>query len=92
MTNEYWNGLKAISTHYGRETQRIKLIEELGELVTALAKDESFSDIADEIADVEVLLTQYKLEYNAFAAVDRVKEMKVRRQLDRIREECHEQE
>ena len=89
MTNDYWNGLKAISGHYGRKTQRIKLIEELGELVTALAKDESFSDIADEIADVEVLLTQYKLDYNAFTAVDRVKEMKVRRQLDRIREEAN---
>lgn len=87
MTESYWAGLKEISSRYGRETQRIKLIEELGELITALAKDNDFSAIADEIADVEILLTQYQMLHHAFRQVGKVKEYKVQRQLDRLEEE-----
>lgn len=49
--------------HFGEEAQKKKLIEELAELITALAK-EDVRAIREEIADVEVMIMQYKQGLN----------------------------
>ena len=58
---------KAINT-FGESQQIIKAMEELGELTTALAryftKNESYRNINEEIADVEIMLTQLKIIFN----------------------------
>lgn len=45
--------------HYGLKAQKMKLIEELAELIQALAKDD-VSAIKEELADVEVMIMQIK--------------------------------
>ena len=52
--------IKAIADHYGKEHQTIKAMEELAELIRALAKGD-IENIKEEIADVRVMLEQ--LEY-----------------------------
>lgn len=50
--------------HYGRTSQQIKAVEELSELQTAVLKAldgrPDFASIAEEIADVEIMLAQLK--------------------------------
>jgi NTP pyrophosphatase (non-canonical NTP hydrolase) len=45
---------------FGAEHQKLKCIEELSELIQAIAKG---SNIAEEIADVNILLKQMKILY-----------------------------
>lgn len=45
--------IKAIADHYGKEHQTIKAIEELAELIQALAKGD-IENIKEEIADEEL--------------------------------------
>lgn len=45
--------------HYGLKAQKMKLIEELAELIQALSKDD-INAIKEEVADVEVMLMQIK--------------------------------
>lgn len=45
--------------HYGLKAQKMKLIEELAELIQALAEDD-VSAIKEELADVEVMIMQIK--------------------------------
>ena len=55
--------IKRIACHYGGKHQRIKTIEELAELIQALAKyspNQPLIDIIEEIADVEIMLEQLK--------------------------------
>lgn len=49
--------------HYGKETQKKKFIEELSELITALAKEDRRA-IREEMADVEVMIMQFKQGFN----------------------------
>ena len=48
---------KVVADHYGYENQRLKLIEECGELIQALAQD-SQPDIVEAMADVGNLMIQ----------------------------------
>lgn len=50
---------KFMLAHYGLKAQKMKLIEELAELIQALAKDD-VSAIKEELADVEVMIMQIK--------------------------------
>jgi hypothetical protein len=45
---------------FGEDNQKLKCIEELSELIQAIAKG---SNIAEEIADVNILLKQMKILY-----------------------------
>lgn len=45
--------------HYGLKAQKMKAIEELSELIQALAKDD-INAIKEELADVEVMILQIK--------------------------------
>lgn len=49
--------------YYGEEAQKKKFIEELAELITALAK-EDVRAIREEMADVEVMIMQFKQGLN----------------------------
>ena len=54
---------KAIADHYGKEHQTIKAMEELAELIQALAKGDT-ENIKEEIADVRVMLEQIEYIYD----------------------------
>ena len=45
--------------HYGKEVQKKKFIEELSELITALAKEDRRA-IGEEMADVKVMIMQFE--------------------------------
>ena len=56
---------KAINS-YGNASQKIKAIEEMGELIQAISKSllDNENDVEEEIADVEIMLTQLKIMYS----------------------------
>ncbi|QIB26077.1 hypothetical protein [Caloranaerobacter azorensis] len=77
---------------FGQQKQRIVAIEELSELQKALCKfernqtNENINSIAEEIADVEIMLEQMKLLYDIEELVRNNKQHKLER-LDEILEE-----
>lgn len=74
--------VKAIS-HYGVENQITKSIEELAELIQALAKGKH-SNIAEEMADVKIMLKQLEIIHNNKAEVQDYKTKKLKRLEERI--------
>lgn len=75
--------LNEIFNYYGLETQHLKLIEELGELISALATGTT-EEVITEIADVEIMLEQYKDGVRIRHKVGAEEEYKINRQLCRI--------
>ena len=53
--------LMAAIAHYGRGAQWSKAIEELSELIRALARADDAENIAEEIADVRIMLDQLEI-------------------------------
>lgn len=49
--------------HYGEEAQTKKLVEELAELITAIAREDARA-VREEMADVEVMIMQFKQGLN----------------------------
>jgi hypothetical protein len=84
-------GERAILNHYGITEQVSKLKEECRELIEAadgyINGTDSKAHFLEEIADVEVMLDQMKLHFNAQDKVDEIKRFKVKRQLGRIERE-----
>ena len=80
-----------IARHYGKVHQALKLFEECGELEEALRGYINGTDTkehaVEEIADVEVMLDQFKYFLDCGKQVDDVKRMKVDRQLLRMKKE-----
>lgn len=70
---------KAVQT-YGTEHQKVKAIEELGELVQAISRSLIGSDhnVEEEIADVEIVLAQLRHMY-CNEKIDKIKEEKMNR-------------
>ena len=56
MSREIWE-------HYGEEAQTKKLVEELAELITAIAREDARA-VREEMADVEVMIMQFKQGLN----------------------------
>ena len=79
--------LKTIAMFYGNETQYDKLQEELGELIEAIDED-NLEHIAEEIADVEIMLEQIKYLSNLYETVKLQKDYKIMRQLQRVHKEA----
>ena len=79
------NRTEWIANYYGYDNQRLKSIEELSELIQALIKDDK-AHIAEEIADVEIMLAQIKC-FSGIPAecIESIKDMKLDRQMMRIR-------
>lgn len=76
--------------HWGADTQTDKAIEEMGELMQAIMKyrhkghsQERLTSLLEEIADVEIMLTQLKTIYDKHCVIPAIKERKLNR-LDEI--------
>lgn len=81
MENNYLEIIK----HYGVPNQRRKLMEEVYELEEALIEATYTSHIAEEIADVLVLLRQFQYYYNiSTQEIEKQVDYKVDRQLKRM--------
>nr|DAM89302.1 MAG TPA: nucleoside triphosphate pyrophosphohydrolase [Caudoviricetes sp.] len=75
---------------YGDEAQINQGIEEMAELIQAINKfrrnpcEETLKGIAEEIADVEIMLEQYKIIFGATLPVNRIKSNKLQRLAERL--------
>ena len=75
---------------YGDEAQINQGIEEMAELIQAINKfrrnpcKETLKGIAEEIADVEIMLEQYKIIFGATLPVNRIKSNKLQRLAERL--------
>ena len=89
--------IQAIANHYGLQHQLNKSVEELIELVQAI-QDYSFKlgmyddevsteHVAEEIADVTIMLDQLRYLLECEETVNLYRETKVNRQIGRIAEE-----
>lgn len=82
-----------ILEHYGHNAQKLKACEELGELQTVILqeinKGVDFIGIAEEIADVYIMLKQLALIYCIDPQeIREIVEYKLDRQIQRIENEC----
>lgn len=71
---------------YGIENQKQKFIEECAELIRAIARDDEFNFI-EEMADVLVLIEQFKTIPGFEDKIEGIKSAKIKRTLDRIQEQ-----
>ena len=75
---------------FGTEAQTKMLFEEMGELMSAICKHsrgrDKVSHIAEEIADVHIMLDQMAVLFDCEAEVERQKRYKLKRLEQRIEE------
>lgn len=68
---------------FGKLHQKIVAIEEMAELIQAICKDFrgklNMENLTEETADVQVMLEQLKIIYDAHEAVDAAMELKIKR-------------
>ena len=76
--------LNAAIQKYGRGAQRDKAIEELSELIRALARADDAENVAEEMADVRIMLDQLELIFRNGQKVARWEVMKLRRLDQRV--------
>ena len=94
MTQEQMRNLNTIVETYGNDAQEDMAIEECSELVKAIlkfrrsnTKDSDLRDaVIDEIADVQIMLTQLGIVFNCVAEVEDRIDFKINRQMGRIKE------
>ena len=78
------NGLYDIYITYGRNIQKLKAMEELGELFQAL-RTEDIDNIYEEVADVLNVIEHIKTLYNLDnKKILKIRHDKVKRELNRI--------
>lgn len=79
---------------YGKQSQIVMAMEEMSELTKELSKNlrgrNNTTALAEEIADVEIMLEQLKTIYRNRALVDRVRAKKLIRLSDRITGDAQE--
>ena len=79
---------------YGKQSQLVMAMEEMSELTKELSKNLRGADnteaLAEEIADVEIMLEQLKIIFRNRAMVDRIRAEKLVRLSDRITGEARE--
>ncbi len=76
--------LKAAIRKYGPGAQRDKAIEELSELIRALARCDDKENVAEEMADVRIMLDQLEIIFGNGQKVARWEVMKLRRLDQRV--------
>lgn len=76
--------LKAAIRKYGPGAQQFKAIEELSELIRALARADDPENVAEEMADVRIMLDQLELIFRNGQKVARWEVMKLRRLDQRV--------
>ena len=73
---------------YGKQMQLTVCMEEMAELTKELSKNirgfQNRSAIAEEIADVEIMLEQIRIIFSCRSDVDRIKGEKLARLADRL--------
>lgn len=83
---------KAVAV-YGSSMQELKAIEELGELIRAIARartcddeesDTAYENLAEEMADVEIMMEQLKIIHNNRDKIKIWRSIKLGRLRDRI--------
>ena len=77
--------LRAAIRHYGHGNQRLKAIEELSELIRALARCDDAENVAEEMADVRIMLDQLEIMFGNREDVRRYELEK----LDRLNRRLH---
>lgn len=81
--------------HYGTEAQQIKAVEEMSELTKELCKRLAGADnvlqIAEEIADVRIMMDQLEMMFCCAGRARAYRAAKLRRLEQRIREDRVEQ-
>ena len=94
MNAEYKEIYKRALSVYGEKNQVVMVFEEMSELQKALTKYlRGVCDkrtIADEIADVEIMLEQMKLLFNIEKEVEERKQFKVERLMTRLDQKQNE--
>lgn len=82
--------LRAAAETFGANAQKLKAVEEMAELQKELCKDlngqRSLAHIAEEMADVEIMLEQLKYIYSNTALVYAYRKQKIQRLQGRITE------
>lgn len=85
---DYTETLCAEIAIFGTEMQQIVAMEELGELIQEISKQlrgkGDPEHLAEEIADVRIMLDQLVLMHNLFRKVDEYREAKTSRLMGRI--------
>ena len=80
--------------HYGAEHQKKKAIEEMGELITAISREQdgraTTEQVITEIADVQIMMRQLALIYGIDAVANEI-DRKQRRLLHRMDKELKPQ-
>lgn len=76
--------LRGAIAKYGRGAQRDKAIEELSELIRALARADDAENIAEEMADVRIMLDQLEIIFGNGQKVASWEVMKLRRLDQRV--------
>lgn len=80
--------LRSALSRFGEEAQRTMLVEEVGELLTAIAQNKRGrvpeSAVAEEIADVQIMLWQMEMIYCNGVRLDEIIDRKVKRLSERI--------
>ena len=94
MTQKQLRDLNTIVETYGSDKQEDMATEECSELIKAIlkfrrsnAKDSDLRDaVIDEIADVQIMLTQLGIIFNCVEEVNERIDFKIDRQMGRIKE------
>lgn len=76
--------LNAAIKYFGTGPQRDKAIEELSELIRALARCDNSANIAEEMADVRIMLDQLEIIFHNRDQVRKCEMAKLKRLSDRI--------
>ena len=76
--------LYAAIQKYGSGPQRDKAIEELSELIRALARCDDRKNIAEEMADVRIMLAQLEIIFGNRDQVRQIEREKLKRLSDRL--------
>lgn len=81
--------LKNALKHYGANAQRIVAIEEMSELTKELCKvsrgEENAAHIAEEIADVRIMLDQMEILFDCRKQVELIESEKLERLVKRMK-------
>lgn len=82
--------LKTAISCFGEEAQENQTIEECAELIQAISHKHRGRDhnIAEEIADVSIMLEQLKIINDCHTEVDRIYKEKIERLFERVFDKC----
>lgn len=92
--------LRKAVDYYGSSMQELKAMEELGELIRAVARtwtcgederDKAHENLAEEMADVEIMLEQLEIIHKNRDKVALWRDIKLGRLMSRMREEQQNQ-